>query len=358
MDMNQRKTKYNKKIIAVLLLGCVVIAGCMGCGKKTVSVEDGKKTVVMKLNDYEVTLSEYNLFAIQYMMMQGMNPDDITSDKIDSMKTEIASEIKLEIVEYLLAQQTDGVEVSDDAKAEITTNTDNYIDKLGEDFLSQYGIDKDAVTQLFTEQAYIQALTDKAKQDLADDAYKDNAEKFKDTDFHTVYYALFPSIQYDKDGNAVTDDNGESVSLSEDELKKQKQKAEELQKRAAKGEKLEDLIEEYGISAYSGEERNYQGAYEDKLNQVVDNMEKGDISDVVETDAGYMVVRMDNPKDDDYKEYALHYAAMQTANSMITTLQQNWVAASGCKDVEPDEDAIKSVDFKGMCQKMKDNGVY
>ena len=358
MDMNKKKTRHSKKIITAIMLACVMLISCVGCGKKTVSVEEAKKNVVMTLNDYDVTLSEYNLFAIQYMMMQGMNPDDITSDKIDSMKTEIANEIKLEIVEYLLAQQTDGVEVTDDAKAEISTNTDNYIDKMGEDFLSQYGIDKAAVTQLFTEQAYIKALTDKAKQDLADDAYEDNAEKFKDIDFHTVYYALFPSIQYDEDGNAVTDDNGENVSLSDDELKKQKEKAEELQKRAAKGEKLEDLIEEYGISAYSGEERNYQGAYEDKLNQVVDNMKEGDISDVVETDAGYMVVRMDNPKDEDYKEYALHYAAMQTANSSITTLQQSWLSSSGCKDVEPDEDVIKSVDFKGMCQKMKDNGVY
>lgn len=349
---------WSRRTIVSLLMAFLLVFSCTGCGNGTISVEDGKKTVVMTLNGYDVTLSEYNLFAIQYLMMQAMEPDDITEDRITSMKSDIASEIKLEIVEYLLAQKTDGVELSEEATAEIETNTNNYIDKLGEDFLAQYGIDREAVTQLFTEQAYIKALTDKAKQDLADDAYEENAKKFEGIDFHTVYYALFPSVEYDENGNPVVDEAGQNVALSEDVMKEQKKKAEELQKRAADGEKLEDLIEEYGIAASSGEERNYQGAYADELNAVVDKMEKGDISEVIETDAGYMIVRMDNPKDDDYKEYALHYAAMQTANSMITTLQQNWLSASGCADVEPDESALKKVDYKGMCKKMKANGVY
>lgn len=360
MKVNNKMSKklWNKKAIVSVLMTFILVFCCVGCGGGTVSVEDAKSTVVMTLNEYDVTLSEYNLFAIQYLMMQSMNPEDITEEKIETMKTDIASEVKLEIVEYLLAQKTEGVELTEEATAEIETNTNNYIEKLGEDFLAQYGIDKDAVTQLFTEQAYINALTAKAKQDLADDAYEDNAKQFEGIDFHTVYYALFPSVEYDENGNPVVDEAGQNVALSEDVMKEQKKKAEELQKRAADGEKLEDLIEEYGIAASSGEERNYQGAYDDKLNAVVDKMDKGDISEVVETDAGYMIVRMDNPKDDDYKEYALHYAAMQTANSMITTLQQNWLSASGCADVEPDEAALKKVDYKGMCKKLKENGVY
>lgn len=355
---NEKILSGYKKIWMSYMMAFLLIFSCVGCSNGNISVEDGKNTVVMTLNDYDVTLSEYNLYAIQYLMMQAMDPENITEEKLESMKSDIASEIKLEIVEYLLAQQTEGVEVSDEAMEAIETNTDNYIQQLGEEFLAEYGIDREAVTQLFTEQAYINALMEKAKQDLADDAYEENSKKFEGIDFHTVYYALFPSVEYDENGNPVVGDDGQNVALSDDALKEQKKKAEELQKRAADGEKLEDLIEEYGIAASSGEERNYQGAYEDKLNDVVDHLEKGDISEVIETDAGYMIVRMDNPKDDDYKEYALHYAALQTANGMITTLQQNWLSASGCSNVEPDEAAIKKVDFKKMCKKMKENGVY
>lgn len=362
MDMKRKETGKNmignKKAIWSVFMAVVLMFGCMGCSSGTISAEEGKNTVVMTLNDYDVTLSEYNLFLIQYLSMQAMDADKITDELITTTKSNVASEIKLEIVEYLLAQETEGVELSDEETANIETNTDNYMNQYGEDFLAEYGIDRDAVKQLFTEQAYIQAIINKAKEDMAQDAYEENVEKFDGINFHTMHYALFPSIEYDESGNPVVDDNGANVDLSQEELKKQKEKAEELQKRAKDGEKLEDLIEEYGITASSGEERNYEGAYTDELNKVVENMKEGDISEVVETDAGYMVVRMDNTNDTDYKEYALRSAAMQYASNTITTLQQNWVSASGCADVEPDEAALKKVDIKKMCKKLQEKGIY
>ena len=87
-------------------------------------------------------------------------------------------------------------------------------------------------------------------------------------------------------------------------------------------------------------------------------MKEGDISEVVETDAGYMVVRMDNPDDTDYKEYALHYAAMQSVQTQIGTLQQSWVKEAGCESLEPDADAIAKIDIKELCKQMKENGIY
>lgn len=350
-----RKRKY----IIAGLLSVVLAVSCVGCGSSNkITIEDGKNTVVMTIEDYDVTLSEYNLFLLQYITMQNLDPDKITEEKLSSIQDEVSYEIKLEIVEYLLAKNVEKLELSDEEKQGIENNTTNYIEKFGEDFLNDYGIDKEAVNQLFTEQAYITALTNKAKEDLANDKYEESAEEFKDIKFHTVYYALFPSIEYDEDNNPVVDDNGENVLLSEDKLKEQKKKAEELQKRASSGEKLEDLIEEYGIGAYSGEERSYEGAYIDELNKVLEGMEKDDISDVVETDAGYMVVRMDNPNDEDYKEYALRYAAVQYANQTITTLQQNWLSASGCLEVEPDKEALKKVDVKSICKQLQDKGIY
>ncbi len=353
--------KQGRKYIVLGIVSLILMISCFGCSgssKGKVSVEEAKKTIVMELEDYDVTLSEYNLFLIQYITMQNLNPDDITEERLETIKSDVANEIKLEIVEYLLAQKMEDLELDEEATAGIDKNTSKYIEQYGAEFLADYGIDEAAVKQLFTEQAYIKALTDKAKEDMANDNYEENAEKMKDVKFHTVYYALFPSVEYDDEGNPVTDDKGENVLLSDEQMKEQKKKAEELQKRAASGEKLEDLIKEYGIDKYSGEERNYEGAYTDQLNKVIEKMEKGDISDVVETDAGYMVVRMDNPNDTDYKEYALRYAGVQYANKTITTLQQNWLSASGCANVEPDEEALKKVDITSMTKQLKENGIY
>ncbi len=359
--MNAKKRNRmigNKKAILSMAMAVLLLFSLVGCGETSVSVEDGKNTVVMTFGDYDVTLSEYNLYAIQYLTMQALDPSSITESQLETMRSDIESEIKLEIVEYLLAQTTEGVEVAEEDIEAIQTNTDKYIEQYGEDFFQQYGIDRAAVEQLFTEQAYISALVDKAKADMAYDAYDENVEKFEGITFHSVYYALFPSIEYDEDGNIVTDSSGNSVLLSDEQLKEQKSKAEELQKRAKAGESLEDLIEEYGIAAYSGEERNYSGAYTEELNKVVEGMKKGDISEVVETDAGYMVVRMDNPDDADYKDYALKSAAMQYANDTITTLQQNWVTASGYANVEADTDAVAKIDLKQLCEELKAKGIY
>lgn len=357
--MKQSKMRKKKTLIS-MLMAMVLVFGCFGCSsskKNTISVEDAKKTVVMTMDDYDVTLSEYNIFLIQYLSMNVIDPDDLTDEKIQSISSLVASEMKLELVEYLLSQKMDDVKLSDDDKKEIDTNVENYMNQYGKEFLESIGIDEAAVKQLFTEQAYIKALTDKAKQDLAEDYYKENAEKLKDKKFHAVYYALFPSVEY-KDGEAVTDDDGNNVDLSAEEMKEQKKKAEELQKRAANGEKLEDLIKEYDIEASSGIERNYEGAYTDELNKVLEGMKEGDISDVIETEAGYMVVRMDNLDDAEYKEYALQYAGLEYANSKITAVQQNWVSSSGYANLEPDADAIAKIDIKELCKQMKENGIY
>lgn len=354
-----RNGSSKKKTILCLLLTFVLAIGCFGCGSKgeTVSVEDAQSTVVMTIDGYEITLSEYTIFLMQYIGMQGLDPDSLTEEQVASVRSAVASEIKLEIVEYLLAQQMDEIALSDEDEEEIDTNVENYMNQFGEEFLLSYGVDEAAVKQLFTEQAYITKLTDKTKQDLAEENYDDNMEQFKDIKFHTVYYALFPSVEY-KDGEVVTDDDGNQVVLSDEDMKEQKKKAEELQKRAKDGEKLEDLIEEYGIEASSGEQHGYAGSYSEELNTLIEDLEQDDISDVVETDAGYMVVRMDNPDDTDYKDYALKYAGVEYAKNNITTVQQGWVSAAGCDTIQPDEDVVNKIDVIELCKQMKKNGIY
>jgi parvulin-like peptidyl-prolyl isomerase len=365
------RMRGRKRICMAVLLVSILLLGCFGCGnsssdssektakdtgEKTAKVEDD--STIMTLGEYDVSLSEFNLYLIQYMSMQLTEPEDMTDELASSTIETVLSEMRLELVEYLVALSTEDVTVSQEDLDSVETSTSNYIETYGEDFLAQYGISQEDVEQLFTEQVYISALTDKAKADMKEDYYQQYSEEYSDKTFHSVYYALFPSVEYDDDGNAKTDDDGEYISLSDDEMKEQKEKAEELQKRAVAGESLEDLIEEYGISMCSGAEHNYSGAYGEDLNKVIEGMDTGDISDVIETEAGYMVVRMDNPDDTDYKEYAIQYAATQKSNDMITQMQQNWLSASGYADAEADEDKLKDVDVKQLCQDMKDQGLY
>ncbi|MBQ9983602.1 MAG: peptidyl-prolyl cis-trans isomerase [Lachnospiraceae bacterium] len=353
--MNRMRMFLAGVMIITLLIGST---GCANGAPNEFSVEDGKNTIVMSLGDYDVTLSEFNLYLIQYLSMQQLDPNSLSAEQCASTLETVVSQMKLELVEYLLALSMTDLEVPQEDLDEVPTIAANYIEGYGADFLTGYGIDQASVEQLFTEQVYISALTDRAKEDMAKDYYEQYSEEYKDKTFHSVYYALFPSIEYDAEGNPKTDGEEEYITLSDEAMKEQKTKAEELQKRATKGEALEDLIEEYGISYCSGSQRNYNGAYDDALNKVIENMKEGDISEVIETDAGYMIVRMDNPNDTEYKEYVIDYAAKDTANNMITQMQTNWLQSSGYANVEADTDILKKIDVKKMCQYMKKNGIY
>jgi hypothetical protein len=339
------------------LTGCGQTDGQTGSTQSVVSQETAENTVVMTIEDYDVNLDEMYLYLIQYCYNNRLSSDDVDASKTEDVINSAISEMKLEIVEYLLAQNTE-LDVTEDDLATVSTGANAFYEHFGEEFLSSYGIDYDCVEALFTRQVYISAITDKAMNDMIADYTEQYEEQYADLTFHTVYYALFPSVQYDEDGNAVTDDDGNYVALSDEEMQKQYALAEELHDRAVAGEKMEDLVEEYGIDYCSGTERNYDGAYAQELNDVLSGMAEGDISDVITTDAGYMVVRMDNLNDEDYKAYTISYMASQNANNLLPTMQENWLTQSGVENVTADDAVLDTIDLAALCKDMENRDLY
>ena len=199
----------------------------------------------------------------------------------------------------------------------------------------------------------------KAVEDLAESNLEQYKEEYKDMNFHSITYALFPSLKYTEDGEKVLNEDGSQKTLSEAEMKDQLAKAKELQKKAASGEKtMEELIEEYGISYCSGTERNYEGAYVEELNEVVKSLEEGEVSAVIQTDAGYMIARMDKKNDQEYKDYMISYAAQQMAQSLLPKMQEKWSQQAGLDKVVVDEKVVGEIDAKGICNVLKMKGLY
>lgn len=351
-----------KRLGIILAMQMLIMAVLTGCGKESTAanpkVEEAKDKVVMTIEDFDATQQLYNLYVIQYLYTNKTEPLSLDESGVTEIQDSIIQEMKLEIVQYLLATMTDGVEVTDSALATSEASAASMYDYFGEKFLAEYGVDYDCIKELFNRQAYISALKDKAITDMRETYTEQYTEKYGDLNFHSLYYALFPSIQYDGDGNPVKDDDGNYVSLTDAEMKDQLAKATELMNRAKAGEKLEDLVEEYGITASSGEEKNYEGAYSEELNNVVASLSENDISDVVTTDAGYMVVRMDKKNDQEYKDYAIQSAANQTADNSFPSMQSNWLTAAGADKVEANQDIINELDIVELGKAMQKKGFY
>ncbi len=346
-----------------LLTGCDTsgsVSGNQSGDSVSSDVLDGE---VMKIGEYSVGLQDVYLYLIQYIYNNGTTPAGLDEATQAAIINSAINQMKLELVEYQLALQSDISLTEEDLTAIENTSTMFY-NTFGEEFLGDYGIDWDCVHGLFERQAYISGITNKAVEDLAVEYVTQYEEEFADMKFHSVYYALFPSVQYDGNGKVVQDASGNAIPLTETEMAQQLALAEEFQARAAEGAAtgdadatMEALIEEYGIGYCSGVERNYNGAYIAELNEVIDSLETGAISDVVTTDAGYMIVRMDNPDDKEYKEYMIQYMSYQSAGKLLPTMQESWMTQSGAATLQPDSAALASIDLVGLCTVMNERGL-
>lgn len=362
--MKNRKEQYWKKKVLSIVLAMQIVAVTLltGCSNMTstakVSVEDAKNNVIMTIEDFEATQQLYNLYVIQYMYSNKVQPLTLDEKAVEEMQNKVIEQMKAEIVQYLLATMTDGIEVTEQATQASEASCASMYNFFGEEFLAKYGIDRACLEELFERQAYISALKDKAIADMQE-TYREQYEKeYGKLKFHSMYYALFPGIKYDEEGNPVKNEDGSYVALGKEEMKQQLAKATDLMERAQAGEKMEDLVEEYQIAAYSGNERNYEGAYAKELNDVVASLSENEISDVVTTDAGYMVVRMDKENDTEYREYMINSLAIQTADNQFPNMQANWFVAAGIDKIQANKELIAALDVVALGKEMQRKGFY
>ena len=358
----EMKKRFGKKIMAqilsVLMLFALTLTGCSSQGQ-VVTVKEAKETTVFSIQGEPVTLDEVYLYYIQYMFNNKVTADSMTEEKRQECDSAVIGQIMLDTAEYLMALQMDDLTLTDEELEQAKVSAENFFNYFGKETLGKYGIDKETVEKLFEKQAYVTAVNNKAISDLAESNLEEFEKEYKDLKFHSITYALFPSVKYDESGNAVLSDDGKNVPLSQDEMKQQKEKAQELYDKAISGEKtLEELTKEYGIEHCSGVERNYEGAYSKELNEVVKNLKEGDISEVISTDAGYMIARMDKRDDKEYKDYMISYAAKQRAQEMLPKMQESWAQQAGLDYVVVDEAVVDAVDVKAICEEMTTKGYY
>lgn len=363
-----------KRILALVMTSVMMLGLFTGCGDnasssisggvslvgdQVVSVEEAKKTVVFTIEDEEVTLDEMYLYYIQYLFNNKVTPEQMNDAKKAELDSKVVSQMMVDTVEYLLALQMDDLEITEEELEQSKVSAENFYSFFGEDALKNYGVDKATVEELFRKQVYVTEVTNKAIADLAESNLEQYKEDYKDMNFHSITYALFPSVLYTDEGEKVLNEDGSQKTLTESEMKKQLEKAKEFQKKAASGEAtMEALIEEYGISHCSGVEKNYEGAYVEELNEVVKALEEGEVSDVIQTDAGYMIARMDKKNDQEYKDYMISYAAQQMAQSLLPKMQEKWSEQAGLDSVVVDEKVVAGIDAKGICGLMKMKGLY
>lgn len=355
-----------KKIVAIMLSLCVSVTA-MACGKSgsvsdnsasgnEVAVEDAiTPQSVMQIGDYTIDTSDLYLYLIMYTSMNGIRNDQ-TPEGIKSLMTIVLNQVMMEKLQYQLSLE-ENCTITDEEKEKAAQSAENFVGFFGEGFLKHYGVTKEKVEEMFTQSAYSGALEAMTKQNFYNDFYADIEAEYAAKKLHSVTYALFPTIVYDESGRQVKDENGATVYLGEEEKAAELARATELMQRAKAGEEMEALIEEYGIKDFSGQEHEFDGAYVDELNDIIASLSNGDISDVYESVAGYMVVRMDNTDDTDYKAYLVGYAAKQQAEQAYYNIKDVWAQSSGISMDSADMAVIDAMEVTDLLKRMYNSGL-
>lgn len=357
-----------KKLVSAALALTLVLT-CVACGdtknsdgsnKKSdssveVSAEDTKNTEVLKIGDEKIALDYVYLYVIQFIYTYNATEDTI-SNNMDSYKNQIISQLRTDEIKYIYAKNN-GIELTDDEKTEMDDVVDRYFKTFPKEFLEKYGISRDTVESLFYKQRYISKLNDETQKNLEEKYQKEAAEELKDKTFFDLYYMLFPTVEY-KDGSPVTDSDGKYTQLSDEKKQKQAKDAAEAKKRLEAGEDIQDLEKEYGIEECSEELRSYFGAYSEDLNNLIKDLQNGDVSETYESDLGYMVVKMVNNNDEDYKQYYIETAAGQKASNQMTVEENNWLASV---EVDEEKDMIgdtwSNLDISKVAAAMDKEGI-
>lgn len=318
-------------------------------------VLDGSEEVIT-INGVEVSVAEYSLYLIPFATSMDLEKETAPDyDRLYALDTCITS-LETDLTGYLKAKET-GLTLSDMMTQNVDSYTGAFISYYGMDFLSDYGITEEMVHTYFERQAYAYAMKETVKAEAYDTAYAGYEDEYKDLTFQLVYSVYFPTIVTDENGDFVTDAEGNYTNLSEEEILQVEATAKNLLSET-NDKSLEELAVDYGVSMYAGPNYLYDGGYGEEMKAYVEDLKNGDISDVIPMDVGYMIVRMDNANDAEYKQAMIAYLADTDATKETDLKLAEWFQEYGVSNKLLNTEVIASIDLSSLSADLKNRGLY
>ena len=281
-----------KKVTALVLAGVLGAATLTGCGNKTVDAD----AIVAKMDDGNVRLgvanfmARYTQSAYDSIYVTYFGEDYWSQDMSGEGKT-MEEDIKDDIMDqlktyYALAAHMDEYDVK------ITKSDQKKIDKAAKEFIKAN--DKETVEAMSaTEQdvaEYLRLVTIQQRMQEKIEADVDTNISDEEAAQRTFSY-----VEISTEG--TTDEDGNTVEYSEEELTELKNKAEALAGSGAEGFETTAEVQQLDVETFS-----YKAGEEDEeMDQAVlteaDKLKEGEMSGVIETDTAYYVVRLDSEFD-------------------------------------------------------------
>lgn len=324
---------------AVMLSG----ASLTGCG--SLDPDD----VIVTVGDTEITADVANFYArytqaqyeTYYGAYMGDNMWDTEAEKGETYEDSVKDSV-LESLERMAVLE----QHMDDYNVSLTEAEKKVIKDTAKEFNDSNSLEsKEKI--MFTDEAAEKVLTYMAIEQKMMPVIEDEADVEVSDKEATQKKMDFVFFSY-----SVTSDEGASLDMTEEEKAEVKEKAEEFAKKVKEDpEQFQDLAKEYGQEIKSATfDGDTQTPNENLIKAADELKEKGDVTDLVEADAGCYVGRLTSLKDKDATESKKKELIEQKKTEYYDETTSKWIEEAA---PEVNAGAWKKISFKDISVTMK-----
>ena len=283
-NLFSHKNKINTVVICVL--ACLALSGCANPfkgGKDSISVvltTGFAEDEVFRIEDISCSLAEVELYLVNtqnsYQSTLGGSIWDADPGLTESLKTSCLARLA-QIKTMVLLAQHNGIMLDDSEKKAAQNAAKEYYESLSEaDIKAMDNVTCDTIQTLYEEQALAGKLYEYTIRDINPEVSDDEARTL------TVQQILLKTYE--------TDDSGNRTEMSTDSKAKVYSKMKEIQAQLDEGASFESMVETYN-EAEEGTVSFGKGEVDVNLETVAFNLSTDQISDIIETEDGYMLIK-------------------------------------------------------------------
>ena len=343
----EEEMKEMVKRTAVVTLAGVMAAGMLtGCGSKTL---DGTKTVAT-IDGTDIPLGIVSLYARQqqeqttamYLSFMG-SADNIWDTSDDSGETygEQAVDSSLKAVElmYLLKEKAAdyNVEITDDEETAIADAASQFMSDNSEETIKELGVTEDQVKTLLELRTIQQKIHDSIVAEGNITVSDDEANQ-----------SSFTYVSISTSGDDITDDEkAEKKEQAQEILDKMKEDPTADMSEVAKevDDSYSAVQGNFTAKENADDEDEDSSAYPEEVLTVLRGLTEGEVaSDIIETDTGYYVVRLDKVLDEDATASKRESLQSSKEEDYYTETTDGWLDDADVKEVKKVLKTLKITD--------------
>lgn len=298
--------KLGRKLLVAGLCACMAAASLTGCGSKAgkAAVTVGDDTASLGLVNL---MLRYNQAQMQSLYASFMG-DNMWETYGETTKSNIVESLEnMFLMEQHMSDY--GVSITDEDKTKISEAATRFIEENDEKTVKAMNATQENVERLLT------LYTVQSRMYNAIIAGVDTNVTDEEAAQKTVKYVLFSTA-------GSTDEDGNSVEMSDEDKAAKKEAAQKLLDAVKGGEDMADALTELGedrspvTSSYGTD----NGTLNDTLKEAADKLSDGEVADeLIETDGGYYVLQMVTTFDEEKTNEQKDTIISQRKSDLYTT---------------------------------------